>query len=146
MRNSTASGLFVLGLCSLLTCCAQTSHVNQEKEMLGNITTSSSRVGQPDVAPVVFEGKRYEQVINGQREGLSQRTGFLSITDDKSNTRLATIKIYDVAFDERLEADVQDVFFITLKLRPEKRQLLIENEHGLRFLFDIDTRAVAVIE
>ena len=103
---------------------------------------SFSRIGPPDVDPVEFEGRRYEQIINGQDEHLDQRTGYLAVTDVATGKRLAAVKVYAVAFDRDMEADVQDVFFVHLELQAAERRLLVENEHGQRFYVALDGYAV----
>ncbi|HEY8973784.1 MAG TPA: hypothetical protein VIN75_06165 [Burkholderiaceae bacterium] len=103
---------------------------------------SFSRIGPPDVDPVEFEGRRYEQIINGQDEHLDQRTGYLAVTDVATGKRLAAVKVYAVAFDRDIEADVQDVFFVHLELQAAERRLLVENEHGQRFYVALDGYAV----
>lgn len=102
-----------------------------------------SRIGIPGVKPVEFEGKRYEQIIYGEREQLDQRTGYLAVIDSRTNQRLKAIKVYDVAFDKNMEADVQDVFFLRMELQADKRRLLVENERGKRFFVNIDNFTVA---
>lgn len=103
---------------------------------------SFSRIGPPDVEPVVFEGRRYAQILNGEDDHLDQRTGYLAVTDLRTGERLAAVKVYAVAFDHDLEADVQDVFFVHLELQSAERRLLVENEHGQRFHVAIDGYAV----
>jgi hypothetical protein len=101
-----------------------------------------SRIGPPDVDPVEFEGRRYEQIIDGEHEHLDQRTGYLGVTDLATGKRVAAIKVYAVAFDPDLEADVQDVFFVHLELQAAERRLLVENEHGQRYHVALDGYAV----
>lgn len=103
---------------------------------------SFSRIGPPDVAPIEFEGRKYEQILNGEDEHLDQRTGYLGVTDLATGRRVATIKVYAVAFDRDLEADVQDVFFVRLELQAAERRLLVENEHGRRYHVALDGYAV----
>lgn len=110
--------------------------------MAQEFSAAPSRVGQPRMKPIVFEGRRYEQIMNGQVSGLAQRTGLMAIFEAESKTRLAVIKIYDEERDARVEADVQDVFFTRFELLPEQRSLLIENERHKRFLFNIDSQTV----
>jgi hypothetical protein len=110
---------------------------SEEEELV--ISTSASRVGQPDMPPIVFEGKRYEQVSEGHLGGLGQRTGMLAVFDDDTNERISTLKIYDVEYDDMQETDVQDVFFTRMDLDEKARQIHIENERGRRFIVDLDT-------
>lgn len=109
--------------------------------MSSEITSSDSRVGQPALPPVVFEGRRYQQIMNGEREGLSQRTGLMEVVDLKSGTR-TLVKVYDYPREEGLEADVGDVFFTALSLDPARRELCIENERGQRFAYGVDDGVV----
>ena len=53
-----------------------------------------SRVAPATVSPIEFEGLRYAQIINGSREGLDQRTGFLAITEIATGQRIAAVKVY----------------------------------------------------
>lgn len=105
-----------------------------------------SRIGAPELPPIVFEGRRYEQVMDGEREGLVQRTGLMVIRDAASGARLGVVSIYEVPLNPDLEADVQDVFFTRFELEADRRRLLIENEHGGRYVYDIDTGAVRCAE
>lgn len=136
--------ILIAGCISPINACwsCQTPLTSKESTMNDDIQDSFSRIGVPDVPAVEFEGKRYAQIDNGENEHLDQRTGYLAVTDTSTNQRLKTIKVYDVAFDRDLEADVQDVFFIRLELQAEKRRLLIENEHGRCFWVDVDNGTV----
>lgn len=102
-----------------------------------------SRGPPPRVPPVVHKGVRYEQVMNADALGYDQVTGYLAAFDEKSDARLWVAKIYDVPIDENLERDVQDTFFTKLELVPGKNQLLIENEAGEKFVFDLKLRSVS---
>ncbi len=104
--------------------------------------SAMSRIAPPKLPPIEFEGLRYQQIINGEREGLDQRTGYLSVTDIAASRRVATIKAYAVEFDPDEEADVQDVFFKRFALDVPNRQLLIESELGQRVAIAIDGLAV----
>lgn len=104
--------------------------------------SQSSRVGI-SVPPIEFEGKRYKQVLNGQLLDLPERTGLLMILDAASNARLDIVKIYQTPLDPQLEADVQDVFFTKLELLSAQRELLISNERGEHYVFNIDTKVVS---
>jgi hypothetical protein len=109
----------------------------KEKSMSLEVSSSQSRIGQPALPPILFEGKRYQQIMNGEREGLSQRTGLMSIVDLQGNTR-SVIKIYDVPREPGLEADAGDVFFTKFELDAGRRQIVVENERGQVFIYRID--------
>ena len=50
------------------------------------------------------------------REGLYQRTGLLSVTDEASHQRLDVARIYDGPHGEEPESDAGDVFFVSAGL------------------------------
>jgi hypothetical protein len=104
-----------------------------------------SRVGQAPTPPILFEGRRYEQIINGAALELDQRTGYLAVFDADTGHREALIKIYVVPFDPTLEADVQDIFFTSMTLDKTARRIVIENERHAMFAVDLDTQEVQAI-
>ena len=108
-------------------------------------TLGQSRVGQAPTQPILFEGRKYEQITNGAALELDQRTGYLAVFDAETGTRQALIKVYVVPFDPTLEADVQDIFFTTMVLDDSTRRILIENERGASFAVDLDTHAVQAL-
>jgi hypothetical protein len=120
--------------------CATPSTQSKEKRMDDDL--SFSRIGPPEVEPVEFEGRRYAQILNGEDDHLDQRTGYLAVTDVATGKRLTAVKVYAIAFDPDLEADVQDVFFVRLEVQAAERRLLVENEHGKRFHVAVDGYAV----
>jgi len=117
-------------------------------------TRSESRVGRPSPAPIVFEGRRYQQILNGEREGLGQRTGLMSVTDVASNQRVDVARIYDDPRREGLgddpddgffvsvEPDAGDVFFLSAELDADRREIVIESERHERFAYRIDDGSV----
>lgn len=113
--------------------------------MSSDVTRSSSRVGLPALPPIVFEGKRYQQIMNGEREGLGQRTGLMEVVDLARGTRVV-VKVYDYPRKAEREADVGDVFFKAWELDAARRELRIENERGQRFGYRIDDGSVRAIE
>ena len=102
-----------------------------------------SRSIPPQVSAIVHEGVRYEQVMNGIRQGLPHRNGYLSATDVASSQRLWTTQVYEVQYDAALEKDVQDVYFKQMTLTPDQQHLLIENEAGKRFLVQLSDHTVS---
>ena len=107
-----------------------------------SLNASQSRVGQAYLQPIVFEGKRYKEILNGELLDLPQRTGLMMIIDEATNTRLDVVKIYETPRDPNLEADVQDVFFTGFELDAAKREIRIANERKQRFVFRIDDKSV----
>lgn len=105
----------------------------------------ASRKAPPVVPPIVFEGVRYEQVMDALSMGYGQRTGYLAAYDEKDNRLLWMKKIYTIEFIEHLEQDVQDVFFMGMTLNQADRSITIENEIGGIYAIDIDKRSVQVV-
>ena len=101
-----------------------------------------SRIGPARVDPVDFEGLRHPLIIRGALEGLDPRTGLLAIIVIATGQRIAVIKAGPVAFDPRMEADVQDVVFRRMTLDEPDRRRLVENERAVRVHVAIDGRAV----
>jgi hypothetical protein len=109
-------------------------------QMIGdeNLDGDLSRVGQPDLPAIVFEGRKYEQIMDGDALDLPQRTGFLAVFDAETGARMALVKVYDVVFDPTTEADVQDVFFVRMEFDEAERTIVVENEHGDIFHVSVD--------
>ncbi len=107
--------------------------------------SNPSRVGQPDQPPITVDGRRYEQIVNGAALDLDQRTGYLAVFDAESGSRLHLVRVYDVPFDPDLEADVQDVFFTSMRLDDSGHAIIIENERGGRFSVDLDSLTVSAL-
>lgn len=117
---------------------------SKEKSMSSEeeVTSSASRVGRPSPRAISFEGRRYEQIKNGERLGLGQRTGLLAVVDESSNMRVGAVRIYDYPREDGLEADAGDVFFVTMELDAGKREIVIESEYHDRFAYRIDDGSV----
>ena len=106
------------------------------------VTRKVSRVGRPSPPPVSFEGKRYEEIQNGQPLGLEQRTGLMAVIDEASNQRVRAVRIYDYPRREGLESDAGDVFFVSMQLDAAKREIVIASERRERFAYRIDDGSV----
>jgi hypothetical protein len=143
-RNLACCGMVALALSSS-ACSSGPPLTSKESRMTSEITSSGSRIGQPALAPILYDGKRYQQIMNGEREGLGQRTGLMAVYDLANNTRIV-VKIYDYPREPGLEADAGDVFFTVFKLDPGKREILIENERRQRFAYRIDDGTVRTLE
>lgn len=89
----------------------------------------ASRGMPPQIAPVTHKGIRYEQVMNGLRQGLPHRTGYLSATEVASGKQLWTLLVYETTRDPAIEADVQDVYFATMTLQAQSDTLCITTEN-----------------
>jgi hypothetical protein len=135
------------GLFFASTACSGGSAIlSKENSMTSEVTSSASRVSQPALPPITFEGKRYQQIMNGEREGLGQRTGLMAVTDLVSGKRVAVVKVYDFPRDPGLEADAGDVFFKMFTIDAARREIVIDNERRQRFAYGIDTGIVRLVD
>lgn len=107
---------------------------------------AAKRPAPPKVAPIVFDGIRYEQAYADKSAESEQRTGFLAAYKEDSDDRIWIVRVYELEIVEHLERDVQQVYFAKMELLPEERQIQVENERGDRFIVNIDDRAVMQIK
>jgi len=103
----------------------------------------AKRVGPKAVAPVTVGGIRYEVLPWGKKRGLGQNGGYLATFDAKTGAELGIIKVYDVKYDLKLEADVQDIFITRLDL--VDGGLAVTDERGRKYLVDVATRSVRAV-
>lgn len=95
-------------------------------------TRSSSRIRAPVVPAVVRDGVRYEQLMAPSSEGLPSG-GYLVATEVASGQRRWIARVYETPIDPHREADVQRVFFRSLKLNQDGTALQVEDERSRRF-------------
>ncbi|WP_295376986.1 hypothetical protein [uncultured Pseudacidovorax sp.] len=98
------------------------------------------RIAPPVVPPVSRNGVRYAQAADGRSLGWSQVGGVLEAIDEASGKRLWSLPVYRQAADSQREADVQWVFFRSMRLQPDGT-LLIENEDGEQYQVDVEQRS-----
>ena len=103
---------------------------------------AKKRLAPEPVAPVSFEGRRYEAIDFGKARGLDQNGGYVAAVDEASGRELWVQRVYRIRYDRGLEADKQDVFITGLTLLPAERVLVIENERGMRYRLHLRTRKV----
>lgn len=102
----------------------------------------ADRLPPPDVPPVVIGTTRYEVIHYGKRQGLSQNGGYIAARDVASGRELWTLKVYDVPFDPKMEADVQDIFIESMGKAFFSNKLKIVDEQGRHYVVDVKTREV----
>ncbi len=97
-----------------------------------------------NVEPIEFEGIRYQQSDENFTPELPEARGFLEAIDIKTETRLWHKKIYDYLSHVKPEFRTTGIEcgFLRLKLRPETRELLIENEARGKYFINIDTQEI----
>lgn len=109
----------------------------------GALAEEKKRAGPPEVAPINFEGVRYEVLPFGKARGLEQNGGYIAAYDATDGRELWIVRIYQVDYDPAIEADKQDVFITAMTLVPGP-SLSIEDELGRSYLFDIRTHGTNI--
>jgi hypothetical protein len=105
-----------------------------------------SRPPPPSVPPVLIDGIRYVQLTNPRPVGLAPGGGWLVAVDAKTGEPLWSLRVYDNQSDPADEADVQLVFFRSMKRVRGERSLEIENERGEKFRVDLATRSATPLQ
>lgn len=100
------------------------------------------RVGPPDVEPVVIDKLRFETLPWGRDRGLGQNGGYIVAYDAGTGAELWILKVYEVAYDPKLEQDVQDVFIVSMSKSFFGDKLLITDERGNHYRVDPSDRSV----
>ena len=103
---------------------------------------TSKREGPSKVEPVSVGGILFEALHWGKNEGFDQNGGYIAAIDPKSNERLWTLKIYDVAYDPERERDVQDVFITRLRKTLFGGKLKVYDEDGRVFVVNPGNKSV----
>ena len=98
------------------------------------------RTAPPKVKPVMVGGARIEALHWGRSRGLGQNGGYIVAVDPASGRELWTLKVYDIAYDPKMEEDVQDLFIAKLAVDGDK--LSVRDEEGRRFLVDLERKTV----
>jgi hypothetical protein len=98
------------------------------------------RTAPPKVKPVTVGDVRIEALHWGRSRGLGQNGGYIVAFDTASGRELWTLKVYHIAYDAKMEEDVQDLFIAKLKVVGDK--LAVRDEDGRRFLVDLKSRTV----
>jgi hypothetical protein len=99
------------------------------------------RTAPPKVKPVTVGDVRIEALHWGRSRGLGQNGGYIVAVDPASGRELWTLKVYDIAYDPKMEEDVQDLFIAKLAVAGDK--LSVRDEQGRRFLVDLKRKTVA---
>jgi hypothetical protein len=94
-----------------------------------------SRPPPASVAPIVVGDLQY-----GDTRGYNLNS--LAVIDTRSGQRLRAIELYQYELVPGLETDVQDVFFTSMRLSDDRKELLIENARGHRFAVDLASEKV----
>lgn len=100
---------------------------------------SASRPSSPEVPPVVLDGVRYEQDRYDDRAG-DQHGGYLAALDAATGECLWRVKVYTLA-PQPPNAPALAMYFRSMRLSPDGKALVIENEAGGVYRVDLATHA-----
>jgi hypothetical protein len=92
------------------------------------IKTPTTHPQPPKVDPIIINGKKYGGGFN---------EGALPITDAETGKKIKNVTIYNYS-----DTNAQAVFFKSMKLVNNDQDILIENEAGEKFLFNLKTEKV----
>ena len=98
----------------------------------------AKRAAPPSVSPVVAHGVRYQPSYEHYEFGM---VGLIEAWDTRRNARLWRVPVYAEPIDPRMEKDVQESFFSSLKLQTET-QLVATTESGERVVIDLETGTI----
>jgi hypothetical protein len=89
-----------------------------------------------------MKGIRYQIVPGGKGRGLGQNGGIVAAVNEQTGEELWVQKVYEIVYDDDLEADKQDVAITDLRLSRWRNRLTVKNERGERYELDLATREV----
>lgn len=140
--RSVSTNIALAGLCLVTAACASPGSQGQENTMSQDPplpAVSAKRGNLPKVPAVHVGGVRFEQARLSRKEADGgQRLGYLGAYKDDTDELLWRVRVYTIHYRPELEGDVQDVFFTAMRLSPDGRQILVDNERGEHFAVDID--------
>lgn len=97
----------------------------------------------PPIVPAIeYRGLRYAQMENGIEHYMGSRCGHIKANDIKSGSLLWGETIYTVPFNPDIEDDTQECYFTRMEMLPGAQDILIENEAGAKFLFNLKQQEV----
>lgn len=117
---------------------SQTSYASEQP--------SKKRYIEPGPLPSIeVDGIQYQALRWGKERDLGQNGGYIVAIDSSTNTELWLLKVYDVKYDNEMEADKQDVFITKISKKWFWDILKIEDEKGRSYEVDLDSRKVRVL-
>jgi len=108
-------------------------------------TATAKRIAPKKVAPVKV-GEHIVSVPHFPAGKLAQNGGVIEAHHPKTNKLLWRIQVYETAYEEALEKDVQDVFIKSLSYDESHNLLILSDEKGRIFVLDLETKKVTQIK
>ena len=137
-------GLFTVVMATLYATAPPVSLASTESSIMSNAPTSS-RPPPPKVAPVEYDGVRYEQDGFGSRASGDQPGGYLAAIDARSGARLWRLKVYEIADQSAAGVETFARHFRSMRLVPGRAELEVESETGSRYLVDLAKRTSTLL-
>ena len=109
----------------------------------GGRGVAKKRVGPAEVEPVKMGGLRFEVLLGGKARGRGQNGGDIIAFDAATDAERWTLRVYEIHYVTRLEADKQDIYITSLRAAPDGRTLLVADERGRRWRVNTVTRTVS---
>lgn len=100
----------------------------------------ASRPPPPEVAPVEFQGVRYQPDRDAMSHGGDQPGGYLVALDAATGARLWMLKVYEIGAPSRAGLPAFGRYFKRMTLLADRNQLEIENEVGGIYRVDLAAR------
>lgn len=104
----------------------------------------AKRVPPAEVPSLIVGDLRIDVIHWGRDEGFGQNGGVLRAVDTTTGATAWTLKVYEIAYDQHLESDVQDIFITSLRKPWLRNHLLVGDEQGRHWRVDLATRAVTL--
>lgn len=104
----------------------------------------AKRAAPVDVPPLVHNGVKYAAPHGAVMNRLGQNGGVIEARDEKTDTVLWRLKVYEAKRDPNKEQDVQDVFITALEIKDGK--LHVTNERGEKFAVDLKEKTVTSLK
>lgn len=103
------------------------------------------RKGPAPLPLVILNGVRYSEERDARARGFGQPGGVVVAVEQQSGKELWLVQVYQTTYTEE-ETDVQDVFISQMQPNADGSALLITNERKQRFVLDLASRRVRVVD
>jgi len=130
----------LLAAAAMLTAPACSQDRKENPIMNKKAPPGASRPPPPEVAPVEFQGVRYQPDRDAMAHGGDQPGGYLVALDAATGARLWMLKVYTIGAPSRPDVPVFGRYFKRMTLLPDRNALEIENEVGGVYHVDLAAR------
>jgi len=96
--------------------------------------------GPAPVEPIFHEGIRYEALHWGKPRDLGQNGGFIAAFDGDGAEELWVARVYRITYGDK-SPQKYDRFITDLALSEDRTALIVTDERGGRYRFDLESHA-----